>query len=344
MLRRQRVLGLTACLLVLALASVSQGAATVRLELVGNAQGAAMSFQQWSRALADAGIRDVRLTTAQEPAQPKMDVQGTADDRIYIVTGIVTRDEIQLPNARFRRSEMGRLAQWINELAAQGPVEQREKKLAFGLSASQLDAVRKDLSESVGVNTQGVAWRDAVRKIAERLKFPLQLDLGDASAIGDDKVKDQLRGLSCGTALACILRPAGFCLVPREDGGNLGYAVVKSQPGQDSWPVGADSGRSAAETLPALYEFRNVNVQNVSAAATLQAVGNAMKTPILLDHLALTRHGLDPAKITVSHPRSRTTYSIALRKMMFQAKLKFDVRCDEAGTPFLWVTTIKPVK
>ena len=45
----------------------------------------------------------------------------------------------------------------------------------------------------------------------------------------------------------------------------------------------------------------------------------------------------------VSFPQSRTTYSIALRKMLFKAGLKFEVRVDEAGKPFLWVTTLKPV-
>jgi hypothetical protein len=34
---------------------------------------------------------------------------------------------------------------------------------------------------------------------------------------------------------------------------------------------------------------------------------------------------------------------LALRKLLFQAGLKFEVRLDEAGKPFLWITTVKPV-
>ena len=45
----------------------------------------------------------------------------------------------------------------------------------------------------------------------------------------------------------------------------------------------------------------------------------------------------------VTLPRSRTTYSLALKKLLFQAGLKFEVRVDEAGTPFLWISTIKPL-
>jgi hypothetical protein len=65
--------------------------------------------------------------------------------------------------------------------------------------------------------------------------------------------------------------------------------------------------------------------------------------PVLVDHNALARHGVDPSKVTVSHPPSRTTYSQVLPKILFQARLKSEVRVDEAGKPFLWVSTIKPI-
>ena len=60
-------------------------------------------------------------------------------------------------------------------------------------------------------------------------------------------------------------------------------------------------------------------MQNVSATRVLEAIGGADQVPILLDHNALARHGVDPAKATVSLPQQRTTYSLALRKLLFQA-------------------------
>jgi len=64
---------------------------------------------------------------------------------------------------------------------------------------------------------------------------------------------------------------------------------------------------------------------------------------VLMDQNALARHGIDPSKAMVSIPVGRTTYSIALRKLLFQAGLKFEVRLDESGRPLLWVSTVKPV-
>ena len=46
----------------------------------------------------------------------------------------------------------------------------------------------------------------------------------------------------------------------------------------------------------------------------------------------------------VTLPRSRTTYSLALKRLLAQAGLQFEIRVDEAGTPFVWISTVKPLK
>ena len=117
---------------------------------------------------------------------------------------------------------------------------------------------------------------------------------------------------------------------------NLSLATFKA------WPIGWTSDKSDHDAIPALFEFRNVNVQNVSAATALEVIGKRVKMPVLLDRKALAKYNIDPKKSPVSFPNKRTTYSLALRKMLFQARLKFEVRYDDAGTPFLWVTTNKP--
>ena len=86
-----------------------------------------------------------------------------------------------------------------------------------------------------------------------------------------------------------------------------------------------------------------MNVSGVTATKLLEVVGKQINAPVLYDHNAMARHGVEPDKATVSHPQLRTTYSVALRKMLGKIKLKFEVRVDEAGKPFLWVSTVKPV-
>lgn len=323
--------------------SLANAAGTVQVELVGDSQESAMAFQDWARVLGNAGVANVRLRTVQDADQPGIETQGTPESPIYVVTGIVrSREELLLPGGRFRPSDAARVAQWLNDLAEHGPPSSRPAKAAFGLTVDQFEKVRRDLAAPVGFATRGMTRREIVQRIAERLTLPLALDAGTAQTLADDKLDEPLDRLCCGTALAYLLRPAGYGLVPRASGDDLGYAVVKAAPDREVWPVGRASEKTPAQRLPALYEFLSVNVQDVSAATALETIARRLDLPVLIDRGALARHGIDPAKAMVSLPRSRTTYSLALRKLLAQAGMKFEVRYDDAGKPLLWVTSVKP--
>jgi hypothetical protein len=331
-------------LLALLAAAPAWAVGTVELELVGDARGSAMVYQEWAQALGKAGVRNVRIRVAEGSDKPGIDVRGTAESPVYVVLGIVeSRDVLVLPNGRYRRGDVARLAQWLKDLAEHGPDAGKEEKGAFGLTAAQLARVHKDLATPVGFNTKGLPRRRVVEKIAAQLRLPLKLDADAARTLANDEVEDELTDLTSGTALACVLRPAGYCMVPRGAGDETAYAVIKLAGGRESWPTGRESDKSAHDVLPALFEFHNVNLQNVTAAKAIGAIAKLVKAPVLLDHYALARHHIDPAKVAVTLPGSRTTYSIALRKILFQARLKFEVRCDESGAPLLWITTLKPV-
>ena len=126
---------------------------------------------------------------------------------------MAARDELIVPGGRFRRSECKKLAAWLDDLAKRGPPEKREKVSAFGLTASQLEKVNADLSKAVGFSTKGMTRSEAVNKIAGQLGLALKIE--GALADGDDKIEEELSEFSSGTALACILRPIGSCMVPR---------------------------------------------------------------------------------------------------------------------------------
>jgi len=316
----------------------------VQLELVGDAQGSALAFQQWLQVLSRAGVKNVRIRSAQAADKVGIDVQGTAENRLYVVTGIVkSSEELLLPDGRFSPRDAARLARWLEDLAKHGPEELREPRSAFGLTREQFEQVRKALARPVGFSTRGMTRREAAEKIGRGLTLPLEMDPKSAKTLEEDKIAEELSELSCGTALAYVLRPMGLCLVPRQSGSSLVCAVIKAEPKLEVWPVGREPEKPLPEVLPALYKFDDVNIQRVSAATVLEEIGKRLKVPVLVDHNALARHGIDPGKAIVSHPPSRTTYSLTLRKILFQAGLKSELRVDEAGKPFLWISTVKPV-
>ncbi len=333
-----------AAVLLAAVASPARAAGRVQLELLGDAYAGPTAFQEWARTLGKAGIRNVRIRAGGAVARVGIEVRGTEARPLYVVTGIVrSRDELILPPGRFRRSDVGRLARWLDELARLGPEDRREPPAAFGLTAKQFEQFRDDMSRTVGFSTNGMVRREAVKRIAERLTLPVRIESGLAAMLDGDKVAEELSGLSSGTALAYVLRPAGLCLAPRRAGGRPEYVVTKSRPGLEIWPVGWEPQKPVREVLPALYEFHSINIQNVPATRAIDTIGKRLKVPVLIDHNALARHGVDPANALVTHPRGRTTYSLVLGKILFQAGLKFEVRVDEADQPFLWISTVKPV-
>jgi hypothetical protein len=317
---------------------------TVRLELVGDPRETAMILQDWARTLDQAGIANVRLRTGAGDIKPRIETQGSAERPLYVVTGrVLSRQELLLPGEKFKRSDLARLKKWLDDLAAQGPPDQRPVKGVFGLTKPQFESVEEDLARPLGFTTKGASRREVVEKIARQLANPLWMDPETARDLQQEKVEEEFNGLSCGTVLACVVRAAGYCLVPQADGAGIKYTVVKARPDlSEVWPVGGPPAKRHAEIPSALYEMHNVNIQNYAAASAVEAVADRLKLPFFYDRKALARYGIDPAKALVTVPQSRSSYSTALRKLLSQAGLKFEIRCDEGGKLFLWITTIKP--
>lgn len=314
----------------------------VRLELVGDPQGVGRTFHQWAEALDRAGVRNVRLRAAEDGERPTIEQLPGGDRSAYRVVGlVVSHDEVILPGRRFKRSQAAELKAWLDDLAARGPADAREPVGAFGLTGAQFTALHDDAAQPVGFATAKLNRKEVVERIAQRLKHPILLDAAAARVLAEDTLAEELQNLSAGTALAYVLRAPGFCLRPQAEGGRLRWSVVAARPGLEVWPVGWPV-KTPNQALPGIFEFLNVNLQNAPAADALNAIAGRLNVPVLIDHNAVARHGLDVRK-PVTVPPGRTTYSLALRKALSQAGLQFEIRADEADRPFLWVTSIKPM-
>lgn len=318
-------------------------AGRVELVLLISPQAGLTDPQTWAKALGEAGIRQVQIRQASPADQPGIERIAPADPPLYRVTGILKGQEVVLPGARFGLGQVRQLARWLDELAAQGPPQERPPKTAFGLTALEFEKVHADLAKPVGFSTRGVDRAEAVARIGQKLQFPMQPAPNRLPGLAGDKAVEELSTLSCGTALACLLRPAGYALLPRTEGGRILYSLERMRPGMEIWPVGWAPEKLPKDILPKLYEFLDVRLEKVSAAETLQAIADRLQVVYLLDHNALARHGVEPEKAAVNIPASRTYYARALERALFQAGLKYELRIDEAGTPLLWITTVKPL-
>jgi len=322
---------------------VAAGSGQVELVILADPHLPITAQQQWGQRLAAAGIRNFRIRTGSDGDRASIQRRGSSTSPRYLVTALLTaRNQLVVPGARFTASQMPQLARWLDELAQHGPPSSRPQTGAFGLAPQQLEELQQLLALPVGFSTKGLPRRDAIVRLVERLPMPCRIDAALLDTLSpDDQVAEELQEVSRGTALAYLVRSPGWVLRPRPTAGGV-ELVVSQAAGTEIWPIGWPVGQPRNQVLPGLYEFLTVNVENVPVARVIDAVSERVGVPVLLDHNALARGGIDPEKQLVSFPHRRTSYAILLRNCLYQAKLKYELRVDEAGKPLLWVTTVKP--
>ncbi len=333
----------------LTLAPPARAAGRVELELVTESNFPASAQQQWYQLLTELKVDNLRIRKAISGDKAEISVTGTQSSPVYRVTGILkSNNELIVPGGRFSSRDRGRLAEWLKKLREEGPESttgSREKQ-PFGMSPTQYAAVSSDLSRKVDFSTAGMQLHQAIEKIAGNLQLALSIDKSAAEGLRTaEAIREDLLGISSGTALAYVLRSAGLVLEPRLDARKQPeYVITHTGPNRTPWPVGWPTDKPARELLPALFEQLNVEIEDTPLSETLTAIGGRLKTPVLYDHYALARLGIDPDKTNIKLAPARLAYAIILRKALHQADLKGEWRVDDNGQPLLWVTTLKPVK
>lgn len=301
--------------------------------------------QQWSQALGEMGFENVRIRSAT--GNEKVEVVREGDDAAptYRVTGVLTRaNQLVLPGGRFMMNDRQQLGAWKEALARGGASGLDPKlKAAFGLSAEQFVAVHEHLGQTVVVSTQGKTPKEIVRAIAAKLPGGVTID-PDVIKVFDDTwtVPEELQGLSAGTMLAAAIRPLGLVLVPQavsEKDVRLVITDVRKAP--ESWPVGWPPEEHEKNLAPKLYEFFTFEAPGNPVDEALAALGPKIELPFLFDHNGMAREKIDLHKSQVKMPEARSYYKRVLERVLFAAKMKCELRVDEAGTPFLWLAPLR---
>ncbi len=329
----------------IALGSASLAAeAPVEFELVTEKGFPPASTQKWFQTFTDLKVAGVRIRTAQPADKPKIDVTGKPDSPRYKVVGTITaRGVLVVPGGQFTVNDGPRIAKWMRELAKNGVEGVTTPKSAFGLTKTQLEEVTKELTRPVDFDTKGTKPTDVAKKLVAGLKLKTTVNEDAKRSLAeDDPLRDELRGLSTGTALAAVLRPAGAILRPaKPTGGELGYRIEPSKSNVESWPIGWPSDAPATKLAPKLFEFLNAEIEGVTAGEAIDAIGQRLEVPLLFDHNNMVRHRIDLSK-EITLPAKRTYYSKVLDQVLFAVHLKYEIRVDENDRPFLWITTVKP--
>jgi len=298
------------------------------------------TVREWMKTLEGLDLANVRMRSSNKNEKIELQKNGNS----YRVTGAVLSDgRLRLPGGTFRPGDRAGVEAWLKKLKTGGEEGLTTKTGAFGLLPKQLVEVHDTLATKVSFSTAGKSPREVVDKLTPMVPWTVKIDSAAERALdSQETVNEDYIGLSAGTALAATLRPLGLVLtLDRSERGEPFLRIADSRAAKEHWPVGWPPKKPARETLPDLYKFLNVEVKDTPVGETLEAIRVRLEVPLLVDQNSLARQGVDLKTTKVTLPKMNTFYSSILERLLFQAKLKYELRVDEAGQPFLWITTQK---
>lgn len=321
--------------------TASAAADSVSLEIVSQRASQITAPQEWLQLLRRAGVASARVRGARGAERPSIESVDGRGGRVHLLVGVLTdRDELVLPGGRFRRRDEAELRDYFGRLKADGAEAVTEATGSYGLTKRQFEAVFASLSRPLLTPTAGRAPEAVVDAARDRLAMRLVVNRSAATRLRSaEPLTAELKSLTIGTALAITLWGEGLALVPQKPLGAPVELRVKSLTDDNaeadkSWPVGYKAKGAPRGVAPDLMQAINVEIDGFTLAEAAAAIIPRLETPVVWDRHALAQHGVDPAAIDVRLPKAKLSYKRILEKLLFQARLRGELRTDEAGAPF----------
>jgi len=318
----------------------------VSVELISGSEGVGLRAQEWLRVFEGLGIEfRVRRGLADEKPGVTEKMIGTSLREVRVLGRLERDGSINVGDRRFRTSDVDKLKEWLNTLRVYGAQGSPEGQPLWGLSNLQFAPLLRQLSQKLDHNIQGLTLGEALARLELPADFPLRESVSAAKHRRElpatQTVRQELKGLAKGTALAILLNEYGLGYRPRRTpAGEIELEVVPLSETSDVWPAGWPLKTREPQTVPQLYKIIPIALEEVPLDDVLDAAADFIGVPIYVNHYALAVDRIDLSEVLVSHPDKKTTWSLALKTLTFQARCRPEVWMDEAGTPFVWVTPL----
>lgn len=327
--------------------SVDAAPPPIEMEIVTEPGTAVDVPHKWIAMLQGMGFSNLRVRAGERGDAAAIHNRGTEEHPRYSVTGIATSANVlKLPGGTIRLGDKGAMQSWIANLQDGGKDGVVAEKVMFGLSRKQMLAVHEALRAPVGFPTKGKRTAEVLKKIVDTIDLKVTLDRSAADAArSDEPVADEFQGISCGTAMAAVLRPLGYVFAPEKPrGGDLQLRVAESSSVKETWPIGWDSPTAAGKLAPAYFKTTNTEINEYVLAEVLDVVQKRVELPLVFDYNALARERVKIDEVKVSSKKGKKSYASLVNELLYKAQLKAEMRIDEAEQPFLWITTLRQPK
>jgi hypothetical protein len=314
----------------------------VRFEVLTGPDGAPLAAQEWGRLFAEQGWElTIRRSVLNE--EPAVTERPLGLSRQVTAVGRLDRSgEIRFPGRAFRPTDLAELTEWVNALKTYGAQGSPEGQPLWGLTQPQFDLLFEKLSTVPQESLQNRPLAEVVAQLEQLLQVKIRW-----TAAADDRllglqanaiVRPNVNGLSCGTALAVCLRDHGLAVRPeRTPQQTLELVIEPWEPENLYWPAGWPLEQPTHQALPGFFVITPIQVEAAPLMAAAEVIADVTETTVLIDTGELARRGRRIEDIEVQLPRQKSTWSLALKRMVVPQRLQREFRQDEAGRPFVWL-------
>jgi hypothetical protein len=318
----------------------------VFVELVTGNEGVGIRAQRWTQVFEKL---DVTLTIRRGTPRDKVGVTetksgGGAVREVHVVGKLDARGRLAFGDRTYTENDADKLAEWLDELREFGGQGTPEKQPVWGLTNQQFKGIHSQLSQPLGEEPKDHTLPEALKLFGFPRELPVQWTQSAEQLLEKREgaaVTQSLSGVSRGTALAALLSEQGLAFRPKRlPDGAIVLSIEPASALREAWPVGWTPVQTAPVLAPKLFSYTMINLDEIELDAVLDAAVDFIGMPILVDKAELASREIDFSKIKVSHPEKRTTWGLALRSLLAQAKSKHELLVDESGRPFLWVTSL----
>ncbi|MFT5299323.1 MAG: hypothetical protein ACI87E_000272 [Mariniblastus sp.] len=299
------------------------------------------SQQEWIEMLQGVGADRVSSKTARLGIAGVKETE-TTRGTVVSVTGFIEGTKLKLPGGTFSLRDKAGIRNLIQKIRDDGARVALAEKKAFGLTSEQLVYLHQKFAQRVDFSTKGQNAGEVIGKLVAKSGINLVLDpAARAAASGDEVVSEELNGMSIGMALATIARPLGLVVEPkREQGKPIEVHLLDSTRSTENWPIGWPIEQPPVSVEPKLFVQIPIQIQNFPLEDVLKALEKRAKVPFFFDHNSMAREGIELADVKVTVASKKIAILTAVSRALKQTKPKmfYEIRLDETGKPFLWLS------
>lgn len=316
-------------------------AATISFEIAAAERSQITAPQQWLQLLAEVGVANSRIRGIRTGDEPAIETVESRRGVVYVVTAVLdNRGRLVLPGAAFTQRDRGKLADYLDRLKADGPESLTAVRGNYGLTKKEFETVFEDLSRRVSFSTAKLTPLELVEQLGKRLDTKLDVEPPVRRRLESaPPLEAELRGLAAGTTLAIVAKGEALAVVPHKPrGSEVVIRIVATKGVKESWPVGYKAQGAPRTIAPDLMQRVPVEIDGFMLADAMAAITPRVNLPVVWDRGALAEHNIDPATVPVKLARATMSYKRILERLLFAARLRGNLRVDENGKPFYWIS------